>query len=284
MLNLRGEIYGNLIVIDESFPSYVNPLGNRKIRKWRCLCFCGREHIVLQNALRSGRNKSCGLCSFSRYSNKKNSIVNHKWFSSVGKTQAYMLGFIYGDGSVSHVQPNTLSIGIHKRDVELLRWWQSQINSKHILQYHDDLVSLRFVSKVMCADMKKYGIVRNKTYITQSFSFLDSFNDVIFHSWLKGLIDADGCISKQCKRNGNYSYTLYLTGYKTMIYSLQKYLLKRFEYSSHITISGNTGNLRFYQNARNEIVKRCWNNDVYPFGLSRKTKQAQELIIRYNLR
>ena len=57
-LNLVGETYGRLTVIEEAEP-HIRPSG-QKARRWICECECGNETIVRQAALRSGRTKSCG--------------------------------------------------------------------------------------------------------------------------------------------------------------------------------------------------------------------------------
>lgn len=57
-LNLVGETYGRLLVLEEVEP-HVQPNG-KKVRKYKCLCECGNETIVRQNHLRRGCTVSCG--------------------------------------------------------------------------------------------------------------------------------------------------------------------------------------------------------------------------------
>lgn len=52
-LKLEGQRFGRLVAIE-----IVGTKGGRRL--WRCVCDCGKEKIVTQNALRRGNTKSCG--------------------------------------------------------------------------------------------------------------------------------------------------------------------------------------------------------------------------------
>lgn len=53
-LDLSGQKFGRLLALTIHEP------GPFPFRSWRCLCDCGREHIVPQMQLRSGHTRSCG--------------------------------------------------------------------------------------------------------------------------------------------------------------------------------------------------------------------------------
>lgn len=57
-LNLESSRFGRLLVINEA-DKYVMPSGY-KARKWNCICDCGEQREVFQNALTTGRTQSCG--------------------------------------------------------------------------------------------------------------------------------------------------------------------------------------------------------------------------------
>jgi len=57
-LEIIGERFGRLTVESEVDP-HVTPSGYRT-RRYLCACDCGKEKVVLQNALRSGATQSCG--------------------------------------------------------------------------------------------------------------------------------------------------------------------------------------------------------------------------------
>jgi hypothetical protein len=59
-LNLTGERYGELIVLQEA------PRAGTGKRRWRVLCDCGQEDIAQQAGLRIGSKTSCSDCTYKR--------------------------------------------------------------------------------------------------------------------------------------------------------------------------------------------------------------------------
>lgn len=57
--DLTGQRFGRLVVQHLSDEPYISPKG-KKTRRWVCLCDCGKEATVLNNALTGGTIKSCG--------------------------------------------------------------------------------------------------------------------------------------------------------------------------------------------------------------------------------
>ena len=49
------ERYGKLIVVKE-----IEPLHNKKVRRFICICDCGNEKVVMLSNLKNGSTKSCG--------------------------------------------------------------------------------------------------------------------------------------------------------------------------------------------------------------------------------
>lgn len=56
-LDLRGKTFSLLVAV--SVEIYQHQSG-RRIRKWRCICECGRQAVVPTDRLISGETKSCG--------------------------------------------------------------------------------------------------------------------------------------------------------------------------------------------------------------------------------
>lgn len=63
-----GNRYGRLIVISET------SRGNCNQRRWLCKCDCGKESVVIEEQLLSGRTKSCGCL---RYERLRESNIKH---------------------------------------------------------------------------------------------------------------------------------------------------------------------------------------------------------------
>ena len=59
LVDLRGQRFGKLTVLDEDPVRHITPAGAVVI-KWHCLCDCGRDTYVTSAALRNGTIKSCG--------------------------------------------------------------------------------------------------------------------------------------------------------------------------------------------------------------------------------
>lgn len=57
-LDLVGQVYGKLTVLEEMAP-HITPHGKKK-RMWKCKCECGNETIVEMSNLRNGHTTSCG--------------------------------------------------------------------------------------------------------------------------------------------------------------------------------------------------------------------------------
>lgn len=68
-LHLEGQRYGKLTVIKEEEPLYSN--SNKMIRRWFCLCDCGKTTIVRHGDIRNGRTLSCGCYNFEKESKAK---------------------------------------------------------------------------------------------------------------------------------------------------------------------------------------------------------------------
>ena len=57
----RGDVYGRLTIIQEAKYMHYKDNGRiKKLRRFKCLCDCGKQTIVFLSNLRSGITKSCG--------------------------------------------------------------------------------------------------------------------------------------------------------------------------------------------------------------------------------
>ena len=71
-IDIKGQKYGRLTVLEKSEPIRFKGSGKTKIR-WLCRCECGNTVVVTTGALRSGRTKSCGC-----YATEKQRIIGSK--------------------------------------------------------------------------------------------------------------------------------------------------------------------------------------------------------------
>jgi hypothetical protein len=171
--------------------------------KWLCKCDCGNECIVASALLNEipGRLKvkSCGCLR------EKNLPEKEDFFENIdSESKAYILGFIASDGCV---QPelNRVKIDLKDSDEDILRKIQNEIGHKNNLSRYSQEIDIgdkhytahtsRLVisSKKMVEDLKKYGVVKNKSNILDVA--LEKIPDDFFFDYLRGVIDGDGCIS-----------------------------------------------------------------------------------------
>ena len=54
-----GDRYGRLTVIDY-YEDYIVPSNNHHMKRWKCLCDCGKETVVRDASLKSKETQSCG--------------------------------------------------------------------------------------------------------------------------------------------------------------------------------------------------------------------------------
>lgn len=74
-IDLTGQTFGRLTVInaETTFDSK-----NNKIRKWNCICKCGKNKLVLTSSLINNKTKSCG-CLRKETSKNKATKHNHRY-------------------------------------------------------------------------------------------------------------------------------------------------------------------------------------------------------------
>lgn len=134
--------------------------------------------------------------------NKYKFKVNHHFFSDINNISCYWAGFIAADGWIKS-DCNCLGIKLAEKDIKHLEKFKfniqtespirkkiSTINEKKFEQVQIDIYS-RYIIKDL---YKNFNITPNKTF-TLLPPNIKNFNHKI--SYIVGLIDGDGCISKK---------------------------------------------------------------------------------------
>jgi hypothetical protein len=98
-LDLRGEVYHYLTVIEEA-----EPIKGR--RAWKCRCRCDTIKVVKQENLRDGSTKSCGCWNDEQRSNRASNMysVNIKYSTPREATAVRIWQKRYNDGDISFEQ------------------------------------------------------------------------------------------------------------------------------------------------------------------------------------
>lgn len=120
--------------------------------------------------------------------------TEHSFFHNIdNEIKAYLLGFIYGDGSIAR-RWNTLNIEVNIKDkyiVELL----NQLNSKAKILYrfkgNSTTCKVGISSKMIKEDLLNKGVKVNKTYDGMS---IKNVSEEFYPHLIRGFLDADGCV------------------------------------------------------------------------------------------
>lgn len=128
--------------------------------------------------------------------NKKDFNINY--FSDIkSETQAYLLGFIYADGSISKQTKkysSYLTIQLAEQDKEILELFVKEIYpSKNILKTSAGYYKITIYSNKLVEDLLNLGVKYNKTYKELSIPLIKK--DLIHH-FIRGFFDGDGSVWK----------------------------------------------------------------------------------------
>ena len=131
---------------------------------------------------------SAGIKRQSGYHSK----CNEHYFENIDSpNKAYLLGFITADGAIVN---DVLSIEVQEEDVDVLHFAKQEINPYATLTPTRGCVRVSFGAKQIGLDLKKYGIVQNKSKTIQTVP-IDLIPESLLPYYFRGLIDGDGSIS-----------------------------------------------------------------------------------------
>lgn len=124
--DLTGQRFGRLTVLSLEAEPYRSPQG-KAVRRWRCRCDCGKELVVLQNAL-TGKNgtRSCGCARAEKIRSAAKDMTG----------QRYGRLIVIGPGELKKEQPNGQRLG-----------WRCRCDcGKEIIASRKDLLSGKLLS------------------------------------------------------------------------------------------------------------------------------------------
>ena len=109
--------------------------------------------------------------------------------------KAYLLGFITADGAIVN---DILSIEVKEEDRGILDFARAEINPSASLTLSRGCLRVCFGAKQLAYDLKKYGIIQNKSKILEKVP-IEYIPKELLPFYFRGLIDGDGCIHKDGK-------------------------------------------------------------------------------------
>lgn len=182
--------------------------------------YCVDEHSIYKILDKAGIKRQSGYHS--------NCILNY--FENIDTPhKAYLLGFITADGAIVN---DVLSIEVHKNDIDVLEFARKEINPLATLTPTRDCFKVTFGAKQLAYDLKKYGIIQNKSKFLSKVPVELIPQDLLCY-YFRGLIDGDGCVHKDGKisiYSGSYNF----------IEDVQKVLIKELELTKLKIYQGTT--------------------------------------------
>jgi DNA invertase Pin-like site-specific DNA recombinase len=149
--------------------------------------------------------------------------INENYFNVVDdRNKAYILGLMYADGCSFS---NTVSISLHKNDIELLNKIQALIyvDLSPIKINADNSTTLYLHCKQIREDLEyKWGICPNKSLKLNS---LPEINSEYYSDFIRGYFDGDGHISAWTNNKGYFLTNVEICGTYDFLSEIQKVLI-----------------------------------------------------------
>lgn len=209
------------------------------------------------------------------------------YFETIDSAEkAYFVGFIMADGCIYKREGHqkSLHITIHKKDVDVLEFFNKQLKSNYPINQHcDDYVSLTIVSDKMVEDLMRLGVTARKTWgdsidisqIQKKYQL-----DFVF-----GFFDGDGCISAISSTGNSHSTMMVsICGNEDNMSQLQSILFDHNIKSSLQRIGEEKYKEAFYNLSMTDMTNKY--SFLKPFihkkysGMNRKVSRASDFVSR----
>lgn len=131
-------------------------------------------------------------------------IINHDYFKEIDtEYKAYILGFIFADGSVYQPPKNrqlNFRIGIQEEDAYILKelsenaaggYWRNKQVPSHKKANYKKLVLVNICSNTLCSDLINWGCKINKSKTGIDFPEIEQN---LKKHFIRGFLDGDGSI------------------------------------------------------------------------------------------
>ena len=139
--------------------------------------------------------------------------IRHNFFSEIKtELQAYLLGFIYSDGSIND-ERHTLTIHINEKDKEIFnlfkvispeayiqdcKGYESKVTVDGSIVKNLGSTRLSISSKILLEDLHNLGVVENKTY--KELHIPKQIPNELIKHFIRGYFDGDGCITYSIRK------------------------------------------------------------------------------------
>ena len=178
-----------------------------------------------------------------RYSKAKlnNPNANERFFKNIdSEEKAYFLGLLISDGNVfkdSTGRQASISITLDLNDEYILHKFKEVLNvNTSISKDGRGCGQIAIRSNLMADDLKQYGVVPRKSYIT----YLPKLNDIYMSHLIRGILDGDGSIlaKPSPKQDGHnrYLHSISFCGSHQLMEDIAKYLYNNLQLKQPIQV------------------------------------------------
>lgn len=178
-----------------------------------------------------------------RYSKAKlnNPNANERFFKNIdSEEKAYFLGLLISDGNVfkdSTGRQASISITLDLNDEYILQKFKEVLNvNTSISKDGKGCGQIAIRSNLMADDLKQYGVVPRKSYIT----YLPKINDIYMSHLIRGILDGDGSIlaKPSPKQDGHnrYLHSISFCGSHQLMEDIAKYLYNNLQLKQPIQV------------------------------------------------
>ena len=183
------------------------------------------------------------LKNIPKYSKAKlnNPNANERFFENIDlEEKAYFLGLLISDGNVfkdTTGRQASISITLDLNDGYILQKFKEILNiNTSISKDGRGCGQIAIRSNLMADDLKQYGVVPRKSYIT----YLPKINDIYMPHLIRGILDGDGSIlakssPKQDGRN-RYLHSISFCGSHQLMEDIAKYLYSNLQLKQPIQV------------------------------------------------
>ncbi len=217
--------------------------------------------------------------------------INESFFKNWNSNMAYILGFTSADGNVHN---KTLSWDLSDKfrsNLDLLISFNKVMNSDYPIIKRKNSYRLKISNRVILEDIKKLGIVPDKTKIL----LFPDVPDFYLSHFIRGFLDGDGWVVTRCRENkyyeicvgfsnGSYNFMLKLIKIIREKLGISKFNLRCREKKTKYGLISKTYQLEFYSENAFKILYFLYNdlskNDLF---LERKYLKNLEARNYFNL-
>ena len=213
---------------------------------------------------------------------RNNRRLIHNYFETIdSEEKAYFLGLIFTDGNVmdgGKGRSSAIRIELSEEDEYILQQFQYEIQSDSTISHNkranreNGTVRICIRSETMAKDLSKYGIVPNKTYITDRLP--SNIPEEYIPAFIRGLIDGDGSIYS----SNDAWHISFTTHFRSVAEDFERICSGLIGKEKHLTPTEHNGVYKVTYNGKyaSELARVCYSNAT--IGLFRKLRRAVEAI------